>query len=244
MHCFNLSSSILTPPPFQTHTLTLALCLFLCLCLSLTLCLSLIYNEWTDLLCMLCLHVMSEVRYRGFGPQHVPKLHAVSLTDTLSTRAVHTRTRGWRVRVRRDVCCVPLPEDTVNNSCSQTRAHTRPLFSLNSNSCLKCASSAWRILASSHFPFQPELPKTQQTSSNEMWVSQTPMNWNSYFLIKCSQQSCRRRVYIEYVLCRALKISPLPSNIIQPPLSLCGGVPCLGLSYTPIVHTQRTKVAG
>lgn len=133
MRCIVSISQALSSHPPHTHTHLHSLSVFLCL--SLTLCLSLIYNEWTDLLCMLCLHVMSEVRHCGFGPQHVPKLHAVSLTDTLSTRAVHTRTRGWRVRVRRDECCVPLPEDTVNNSCSQTR----PLFSLNSNSCLKCA---------------------------------------------------------------------------------------------------------
>lgn len=72
-----------------------------------------------------------------------------------------------------------------------------------------------------------------------MWVSQTPMNWNCYFLIKLSQQSSRRRVCIEYVLCRAVKVSPLPSNIIHPPLSwVVGGLPRPQL-YTYSAYTKH-----
>lgn len=73
-----------------------------------------------------------------------------------------------------------------------------------------------------------------------MWVSQTPMNWNCYFLIKLLQQSSRRRVCIEYVLCRAVKVSPLPSNIIQAPLSW-GGLPRPQL-YTYSAYTKHKGV--
>lgn len=93
--------------------------------------------------------------------------------------------------------------------------------------CIDCASSVCRLrtLASSHFSFTAVTPQNPADIQQEMWVSQTPMNWNCYFLIKRSQQSSRRRVCIEYVLCRALKVSPLPSNIIQPALSGGGGLP-------------------
>lgn len=83
-------------------------------------------------------------------------------------------------------------------------------------------------------------PENPSDIQQEMWVSQTPMNWNCYFLIKLSHHSSRRRVCIEYVLCRAVKVSPLPSNIIQPPLSGGLGLPRPRL-YT---YTQSTKVAG
>lgn len=140
MKCFKPTSSGFTAPPFPPTPPSLCFFFSLSVCLPL----SLIYYEWIDLLCMLVVHVMSEVRYRGFGPQHVPKVHTVSLTHTLSTRATHTCTRGWRVHGRQDVRCVPLPEDTVNNSCSQTRTHTQSLFSLNSSSYLN-ASIAHRL---------------------------------------------------------------------------------------------------
>lgn len=65
--------------------------------LSLCFCLFLIYYEGIDLLCMLVVHVMSEVCYSGFGPRHMPKVHSVSLAHTLSPHAVHTHThmRAW-----------------------------------------------------------------------------------------------------------------------------------------------------
>lgn len=94
------------------------------------------------------------------------------------------------------------------------------------------------------FPFSctAGIPQNPADIQQEMWVSQTPMNWNCYFLIKRWQQSSRRRVCIEYVLCRALKVSPLPSNIIQPPLSggVEGGLPRPQL-YT---HSAYTKHKG
>lgn len=58
-----------------------------------------------------------------------------------------------------------------------------------------------------------------------MWVSQTPMYWNRYFLIKLLQQCSQGPVHIEYVLCRAVKVSPLASSIIQPSFLIGGALP-------------------
>lgn len=154
---------------------------------------------------------------------------------------------------------IALPRVILNNSClslTHTQTHImHTFFYANAYSCLNASSvyhhSDWLT------PFLISLFKCPQyptkhtrthlyteltgvLSQQGMWVSQTPMDRNCYFLIKLCT-SAARGLYALNMYCTELWKSHLWLPVLFS-LPSSWEMPCQG--HTPTVNTQSAKKAG